>query len=127
MTTLGKGSHTRLSRGLSLTYNVEFTAGGVPRLGGQLQEILRFRVTGRVQGVGFRFFVEREARELGVDGWVRNCNDGTVEVHAEARTEKMNLLRAALVQGPPASRVEQVSELPAARLGCKGFSIEATK
>jgi acylphosphatase len=96
-------------------------------LSGQSKEIRRFRVAGRVQGVGFRFFVEREAREIGVDGWVRNCSDGTVEVHAEASPAKMEQLRAALAQGPSESRVEQLSEQPAARLGCRGFNIEATR
>lgn len=75
--------------------------------------------------MGFRFFVERAARELGIDGWVRNCGDGAVEVHAECTAAKMERLRAALAQGPPASRVEQVSEQPAAKLARRGFSIEA--
>lgn len=90
-------------------------------------EVCRFRVTGRVQGVGFRFFVERAANELGVNGWVRNCSDGAVEVHAECGAAQMEQLRAALAQGPPAGRVEQVSEQPAAGMRCKGFRIEATR
>jgi acylphosphatase len=79
-----------------------------------------------VQGVGFRFYVERVAREIDIDGWVRNRSDGTVEVHAECTAQKMYRLRAALEQGPPASSVEQVIEQPAARLKLRGFAIEAT-
>lgn len=90
-------------------------------------EARRFRITGRVQGVGFRFFVERVAGELGVKGWVRNCRDGAVEVHAECTAARMERLRAALQQGPPAGRVEQVSEQPAAALRCRAFRIEATQ
>ena len=44
----------------------------------------RYRLTGRVQGVGFRYFTYRSAQRLGVTGWVRNREDGDVEVHAEA-------------------------------------------
>ncbi|MSO19136.1 MAG: acylphosphatase [Acidobacteria bacterium] len=91
-------------------------------------EARQFRITGRVQGVGFRFFVERVAREIGVHGWVRNCQDGAVEVLAECSLEKMEQLRAALFQGPPGSRVEQVSEQATARsISRRGFSIEATR
>ncbi len=91
-------------------------------------EARQFRITGRVQGVGFRFFVERVAREIGVNGWVRNCQDGAVEVLAECSLKKMEQLRAALLQGPPGSRVEQVSEQTTARsISRRGFSIEATR
>ena len=48
----------------------------------------RYLVTGRVQGVGFRWFVEREARLIGVGGWVRNCDDGAVEVLASGTNEQ---------------------------------------
>ena len=85
-----------------------------------------FRVTGRVQGVGFRFFVERVAQEAGLSGWVRNRSDRSVEVYAEGAAKKMDALRAALSAGPPGSRVERVEEQPAAPRHCRGFSIETT-
>ena len=70
----------------------------------------RFLVRGRVQGVGFRWFVEREARMLGVAGWVRNNSDGAVEVFAQGTREQLSGLRSRLQQGPRAARVDQVEE-----------------
>jgi acylphosphatase len=68
----------------------------------------RVRVYGRVQGVGFRYFVQSRSRSLGLVGWVRNRSDGTVEALAEgpadAVAEWIDLLR----EGAPASRVERV-------------------
>ena len=66
----------------------------------------RYIVRGRVQGVGFRWFVEREARNLGLVGWVRNNEDSTVELLAAGDAEKLAALRARLEEGPRASRVE---------------------
>jgi acylphosphatase len=73
----------------------------------------RFIVRGRVQGVGFRWFVEREARTLGIAGWVRNNVDGTVEVLAMGSGEQLRALKARLEAGPRASRVETVDDLAA--------------
>jgi acylphosphatase len=70
----------------------------------------RFVVRGRVQGVGFRWFVEREAHTLGIAGWVRNKSDGTVEVLAMGTREQLIGLRSRLQQGPRAARVDEVSE-----------------
>src|SRR5437868_10675626 len=78
------------------------------------QNTLRFLVRGRVQGVGFRWFVEREAHILGIAGWVRNNADGTVEVLAMGTRDQLSGLRSRLRQGPRASRVrseEHTSEL----------------
>ena len=69
-----------------------------------------FLVRGRVQGVGFRWFVEREARLLGIAGWVRNNSDGAVEVFAQGTREQLSGLRDRLRQGPRAARVDQVEE-----------------
>lgn len=69
-------------------------------------------VTGRVQGVGFRAFVENEAAVLGLDGWVRNRRDGTVEVvFAGADTEIQHMLME-LNAGPPAAAVTDVRATP---------------
>jgi acylphosphatase len=65
-------------------------------------------VTGRVQGVGFRWFVEREARILGINGWVRNRSDGSVEVLASGTREQLSNLHKKLREGPRASRVDNV-------------------
>jgi acylphosphatase len=73
----------------------------------------RYVVRGRVQGVGFRFFVEREAHTLGVAGWVRNNPDGSVEVMAMGTEEQLSALRAKLQKGPRAARVDQVDEAEA--------------
>ena len=72
-----------------------------------------FRVHGRVQGVGFRWWTQRTARELGLGGSVRNLPDGGVEVHAVGPVDVVVRLERALRQGPPASRVERVEEIPA--------------
>ncbi len=70
----------------------------------------RFLVRGRVQGVGFRWFVEREAHMLGLAGWVRNNSDGAVEVLAQGTREQLSALRARLQEGPRAARVDDVEE-----------------
>lgn len=72
--------------------------------------VRRFIVQGRVQGVGFRWFVDREARELGLQGWVRNNPDGCVEVLAVGTEEQIEVLRAKLRQGSRGSRVDSVDE-----------------
>jgi len=67
-------------------------------------------VRGRVQGVGFRYFVMREARALGLSGWVRNQHDGSVEVEAEGRRDPLDALVERLRRGPPGARVAGVEE-----------------
>lgn len=74
------------------------------------QRAVRFRIRGRVQGVGFRYFVLRAARALGVGGWVRNCRDGSVEAVAQGDADALARFRAELRQGPPGSRVEEIAE-----------------
>jgi acylphosphatase len=88
-------------------------------------EARRFLVRGRVQGVGFRWFVEREAHILGVAGWVRNNADGAVEVLAQGTTDQLSNLRSKLQQGPRAARVDNVeeTEVPASQ-GMTTFRIE---
>ena len=72
--------------------------------------VLHFLVKGRVQGVGFRWFVHREASELALNGWVRNTEDGDVEVVASGTAEDIAELRASLKKGPRGSRVDRVVE-----------------
>jgi acylphosphatase len=78
-------------------------------MGGEVQA-RKFVVRGRVQGVGFRWYVEREAHMLGIAGWVRNNSDGSVEVLAMGSRDQLSGLRGRLRQGPRASRVDEVEE-----------------
>ncbi len=89
-------------------------------------ETRRSVISGRVQGVGFRWFVEREAAQLGIGGWVRNTEDGDVEVMATGTREQHRSLRARLQEGPRAARVDYVSESPAALLETSLFRIEGS-
>lgn len=70
--------------------------------------VQHYVVKGRVQGVGFRWFVQREASELGLLGWVRNTDEGHVEVVAAGSAEDLAELRAALREGSRGSRVDAV-------------------
>ncbi|HUF75719.1 MAG TPA: acylphosphatase [Longimicrobiales bacterium] len=72
-----------------------------------------FRVTGRVQGVGFRWWTQRTAQRLGLAGSVRNCPDGSVEVQVVGEPDVVARLESALREGPPASRVERIARVPA--------------
>ena len=76
---------------------------------------LEATVRGVVQGVGFRWFVVREARRLDLTGWVANEHDGTVRVVAEGSPDGIAALRSALDEGPAGALVERVSavEMPA--------------
>ncbi|CAN5806382.1 acylphosphatase [soil metagenome] len=85
-----------------------------------------YRVRGRVQGVGFRWWTRSQALRLGVSGSVRNCPDGTVEVHARGSQEAVEALRRRLDEGPPGARVEGVEEIAAETTSASagGFRIE---
>jgi acylphosphatase len=87
----------------------------------------QFRVKGRVQGVGFRWFIYQEATALGLRGSVRNSRDGAVSVEAEGPASAIDQLREALRRGPKGCRVDELIEgdLPAERQGTLGpFTIE---
>jgi len=89
--------------------------------------VLHFLIRGRVQGVGFRWFVHREASELELRGWVRNTEDGDVEVLASGDIEDLNDLRSSLRRGPRGSRVDQVIEhvlTDTEAVGLSSFQIE---
>lgn len=88
-------------------------------------EARRFLVRGRVQGVGFRWFVEREAHILGIAGWVRNNSDSSVEVLAMGTRDQLAGLRSRLREGPRAARVDDVEESEARPVpGLTTFRIE---
>ncbi|MBB6146331.1 acylphosphatase [Silvibacterium bohemicum] len=89
--------------------------------------VRHYLVKGRVQGVGFRWFVHREAAALRLSGWVRNTEDGHVEVVAAGEPEELSQLSQALHKGSRGSRVDSVvehllEEQEAAKLG--PFQIE---
>jgi acylphosphatase len=82
-----------------------------------------YRVRGRVQGVGFRYFVERAAKPLGITGWVRNLDDGSVEVYAVGTEAQLSDLAGLLRQGPRWAEVRGVEESDAAVENYSGFSV----
>ena len=89
--------------------------------------VVHFLIRGRVQGVGFRWYVHREAAELNLRGWVRNTPTGEVELVAAGLPEDLAELRAALHKGSRGSRVDgilehELAESEAANLG--PFQIE---
>ena len=68
----------------------------------------RYRISGRVQGVGFRYFAEAVAGREGVHGWIRNLPDGAVEAQAEGDAESVERFERAIRHGPPGARVDDV-------------------
>lgn len=78
------------------------------------------RVTGRVHGVGFRYFVLREAQALGLTGWVANDPDGSVHCIAEGPRDRLDALVDRLHDGPPAAIVDGVSTAWMAAIGSFG-------
>ena len=82
-----------------------------------------FLIAGRVQGVGFRAFAQKAAREVGITGWARNLADGRVEVHANGTHTQLDALEARLHQGPPWSDVRIVEATAAAPFNTSGFEI----
>jgi len=84
----------------------------------------RFLISGRVQGVGFRFFAEASASREGIEGWARNLPDGRVEVAAQGEAESIDRFERALHHGPPGARVDHVEtfdDVPGS--GGAGFSV----
>lgn len=85
----------------------------------------RYVVRGRVQGVGFRYFVARAANSLQICGHVRNLDNGSVEVYAIGRAEQLNDLAGLLWKGPRTAEVRGVDEQDATVQDCHGFSTRA--
>jgi acylphosphatase len=81
-------------------------------------------VRGRVQGVGFRWFVQKAATSIGVNGYTRNLDDGRVEVYAVGSSEQLNELCGMLWRGPQMSDVRGVEEEEAGMERMSGFAIK---
>ena len=86
-----------------------------------------YRVTGRVQGVGFRWFTSRAAKKLGVSGTVYNHSDGSVRVHARGALALLDQLETIIARGPVAGKVEAVERVrPSQAVKADGFRIQRT-
>ncbi|MBI3336542.1 acylphosphatase [Candidatus Peregrinibacteria bacterium] len=83
----------------------------------------RIMITGKVQGVFFRAYVQEHALPLRITGWVRNCPDGSVEIHAEGTSESLQQLEHLCIRGPRAARVDKIDVQEASGEGCTGFTI----
>jgi acylphosphatase len=82
-----------------------------------------FLIQGRVQGVGFRMWISRQASLLQLSGTVRNRSDGAVEVHVEGPDETVRQLEETLWRGPPVARVDSVRQLSSPDHLLPGFRI----
>ncbi len=85
--------------------------GKTPLMSSQSEDNLtvNMKITGKVQGVGFRYFVLRQAQKLGINGWVSNKSNGDVEAFAQGEKADLEQFIAKVKEGPSFSRVEDVS------------------
>jgi acylphosphatase len=95
--------------------------------GAQNPKAVRATVRGRVQGVGFRQMTRHRARRLGVMGWVRNAEDGSVLVHAEGPADAVDGLVDFLGRGPRGAAVEDIATESAKVEGHEQFAIRGVK
>lgn len=87
---------------------------------------VRLRIEGRVQGVGYRMFVERNAAALDLDGWVRNRRDGGVEAVVSGASDAVDEIIARCRTGPSAAHVDRVEVLPEDEAVAPGFNVRPT-
>lgn len=83
----------------------------------------KVRIYGRVQGVFFRQWAVNQARTLGIAGWVRNCEDGTVEAHVIGQEDAVAKMIGAMHQGPSQARVEDLTVETVEAEEVSGFSV----
>ena len=96
--------------------------------GNMTMPVRAYRITGRVQGVGFRWFTSRVAKELDISGTVQNHPDGSVRVHAKGAPALLDQLETTIGRGPAAARVEAVESMePSQVVKTDGFRIERTQ
>ena len=86
----------------------------------------RLRITGKVQGVGFRYSLQEEAGRLGVNGWVRNRRDGSVEAVVQGPPATVDHMLDACRKGPPGSRVDRVEIIGEGVGAFDGFEVRPT-
>jgi acylphosphatase len=85
--------------------------------------VRKFYISGQVQGVGYRYFAQRAARDLGLRGWARNLDDGRVEVLAIGTSLQLENFEGELRVGPPHANVRGVESEDAAEVHVEGFHI----
>ena len=90
------------------------------------ERTVQVRIEGRVQGVGYRAFVEMEAHELGLAGWVRNRRDGSVEAVFQGAEEAVEEMLARCRLGPPAAIVDRIETIGEGVGAFRGFEVRPT-
>jgi acylphosphatase len=90
------------------------------------QRIVRIRIAGRVQGVGFRYWTDDTARALGLAGWVRNCRDGSVEALFSGRPDDVAEMLRRCHQGPRSAQIASVQVLEEGGDAPIGFEMRPT-
>jgi acylphosphatase len=85
--------------------------------------VRKYYISGEVQGVGYRYFAQRAARDAGVRGWARNLDDGRVEVLAIGTLRQLDDFEGELRVGPPHASVRGVEAEDAAEVRVEGFHI----
>ncbi len=88
-----------------------------------MTKTVMLKIFGRVQGVGFRFYAQKKALELNINGFVRNMTDGSVYVEAEGDEENLTVFVLWCEKGPDWARVDKVQKQYANGVGYKGFQI----
>jgi acylphosphatase len=87
---------------------------------------VRLKITGRVQGVGFRDWISSKAHEHGLKGWVRNRRDGSVEVLLSGMPDLVDLFVYEAQRGPPAAKVNAIDEEPSTEKAPAAFEVRPT-
>jgi acylphosphatase len=87
---------------------------------------VQVRIEGRVQGVGYRAFVEMRAYELGLEGWVRNRRDGAVEAVLQGAEDAVAAMLDLCREGPPAAQVTRVEVIGEGLGSFRGFEVRPT-
>lgn len=88
---------------------------------GQAVKTVRILMSGRVQGVGFRYWTQLQAEARGLDGWVRNLRDGRVEAVFQGPAAEVETIIEACREGPPVAKVSELQRFEAAALSEQGF------